>query len=648
MVSYGPLAYGLLTGAITRETTFASEDWRSRPQDDGPFADVDGSLAVVERLRPVAERVGCTLAQLALAWNVHQPGVTAAIAGSRNEAHVRRTPAPATSSWTRDARRDRRDPRLARLARPTGASGSTCRRRRARPSRSPITRTGSSSIIRRSVCRNRRSTSTGVCATTDAVRALRRRGRRARRRSPPGRARRSSGRTASRGPTRSGRRTSPLPPAPPRRSRDPARSARRPSPRRAVGDASSRTGRTEGRRRAPRATSAPSRAESRAALARDGRTVSGVGTARIAGAYPSRVARAQASSGRRYCVWMDTRTRLEELLAQRILVLEGPKGTAIQALELSEEDFRGDLLKDHPRDIRGDNDLLGLTRPDIVESIHRDYLAAGAWILSTNTFNGSPVSQAEYGLEHLVYEMNRAAAETARPRSTEPTTGSSSAPSAPRTARSRSPRRSRIPRSGRSRSTSSRGVRGADPRPRRRRRGRPSDRDDLRHPEREGRDRGRAGRRARSAALALVHGRRPERPEPVGTDRRGVLALDRARRADDRRGQLLARRRADAPLPRGALAHRTHLHRLLPQRRPPERDGTARRGPGDHERLPRRVRARRPRQRPRGLLRDHPGHIRQIAEAIHDLPPRTVPSPTRPSRRSAASSPSSSAPTPGS
>ena len=89
VVSYGPLAYGLLTGAITRETTFASEDWRSRPQDDGPFADVDGSLSVVERLRPVAERIGCTLAQLALAWNHHQPGVTAAIAGSRDEAHVR-------------------------------------------------------------------------------------------------------------------------------------------------------------------------------------------------------------------------------------------------------------------------------------------------------------------------------------------------------------------------------------------------------------------------------------------------------------------------------------------------------------------------------------------------------------------------------
>jgi aryl-alcohol dehydrogenase-like predicted oxidoreductase len=89
VVSYGPLAYGLLTGAVTAQTTFASDDWRSRPQDEGPFADLEGSLAIVERLRAVAERLGCTPAQLALAWNVHQPGVTAAIAGSRNAEHTR-------------------------------------------------------------------------------------------------------------------------------------------------------------------------------------------------------------------------------------------------------------------------------------------------------------------------------------------------------------------------------------------------------------------------------------------------------------------------------------------------------------------------------------------------------------------------------
>jgi aryl-alcohol dehydrogenase-like predicted oxidoreductase len=90
VVSYGPLAYGLLTGAITRDTTFEEGDWRGRAEeDDGPFGDLDGSLATVERLRPVAERLGCTPAQMALAWNVHQPGVTAAIAGSRSADHTR-------------------------------------------------------------------------------------------------------------------------------------------------------------------------------------------------------------------------------------------------------------------------------------------------------------------------------------------------------------------------------------------------------------------------------------------------------------------------------------------------------------------------------------------------------------------------------
>jgi aryl-alcohol dehydrogenase-like predicted oxidoreductase len=89
VVSYGPLAFGLLTGAVTPETTFTSDDWRSRPQTEGPFADLEASLAIVDRLRPIAERVGCTLGQLALAWNVHQPGVTAAIAGTRNPDHAR-------------------------------------------------------------------------------------------------------------------------------------------------------------------------------------------------------------------------------------------------------------------------------------------------------------------------------------------------------------------------------------------------------------------------------------------------------------------------------------------------------------------------------------------------------------------------------
>jgi aryl-alcohol dehydrogenase-like predicted oxidoreductase len=89
VITYGPLAFGLLTGAITADTRFPRGDWRGEKQDDGPFVDLARSLEVVGRIRPVAERIGSTMSQLALAWNVHQPGVTAAIAGSRNPAHVR-------------------------------------------------------------------------------------------------------------------------------------------------------------------------------------------------------------------------------------------------------------------------------------------------------------------------------------------------------------------------------------------------------------------------------------------------------------------------------------------------------------------------------------------------------------------------------
>jgi aryl-alcohol dehydrogenase-like predicted oxidoreductase len=88
VVTYGPLAFGLLTGAISKDTTFGPGDWRGTER-EGLFGNLDGSLAVLDRLRPVADRLGCTLAQLALAWNVSQAGVTSAIAGSRNAVHVR-------------------------------------------------------------------------------------------------------------------------------------------------------------------------------------------------------------------------------------------------------------------------------------------------------------------------------------------------------------------------------------------------------------------------------------------------------------------------------------------------------------------------------------------------------------------------------
>ena len=89
VVSYGPLAYGLLTGAITMDTRFDAEDHRSKDTRMFPPDPRRRSLAVVDGMRPIAERLGVTTAQLALAWNVHQPGVTAAIAGSRDPNHVR-------------------------------------------------------------------------------------------------------------------------------------------------------------------------------------------------------------------------------------------------------------------------------------------------------------------------------------------------------------------------------------------------------------------------------------------------------------------------------------------------------------------------------------------------------------------------------
>jgi 5-methyltetrahydrofolate--homocysteine methyltransferase len=108
------------------------------------------------------------------------------------------------------------------------------------------------------------------------------------------------------------------------------------------------------------------------------------------------------------------RARLEALLGQRILVLDGAYGTAIQARGLTEDDYRGERFRDHPRDVTGDPDLLNLTRPDVVEDIHRGYLDAGADIVTTNTFTATAIAQADYGLEAVVRDLNRAGAEIAR------------------------------------------------------------------------------------------------------------------------------------------------------------------------------------------------------------------------------------------
>lgn len=105
---------------------------------------------------------------------------------------------------------------------------------------------------------------------------------------------------------------------------------------------------------------------------------------------------------------------LQNLLKERILVLDGAMGTMVQRYALNEEDFRGQRFASHPVMLKGNNDILVLTRPDVIQEIHTKYLKAGADIIETSTFNANRISQAEYGCEELCYEINRKAAEMAR------------------------------------------------------------------------------------------------------------------------------------------------------------------------------------------------------------------------------------------
>lgn len=105
---------------------------------------------------------------------------------------------------------------------------------------------------------------------------------------------------------------------------------------------------------------------------------------------------------------------IRDLLKEKILVLDGAMGTMIQRYKLQEEDFRGDRFKDHSHSLKGNNDLIGLTRPDVLEAIHRAYFEAGADIIETNTFSGTTIAQADYGLEDAVYDINFSSAKIAR------------------------------------------------------------------------------------------------------------------------------------------------------------------------------------------------------------------------------------------
>ncbi|MFP4334443.1 MAG: homocysteine S-methyltransferase family protein, partial [Wenzhouxiangella sp.] len=100
--------------------------------------------------------------------------------------------------------------------------------------------------------------------------------------------------------------------------------------------------------------------------------------------------------------------QLNAALAQRILLLDGAMGTMIQNAGLSEADYRGERFAAHSDDLKGNNDLLVLTRPDLISDIHRRFLDVGCDLIETNTFNANRISQADYALEHLAQDINRA------------------------------------------------------------------------------------------------------------------------------------------------------------------------------------------------------------------------------------------------
>ena len=111
---------------------------------------------------------------------------------------------------------------------------------------------------------------------------------------------------------------------------------------------------------------------------------------------------------------MTSKYDIQQEIKKRVLVLDGAMGTMIQLHKLGEADFRGDRFTEWTRSLKGNNDLLSIVRPDIIREIHEAFLEAGADILETNTFNANRISQSDYGMEELVYELNVASVRVAR------------------------------------------------------------------------------------------------------------------------------------------------------------------------------------------------------------------------------------------
>jgi 5-methyltetrahydrofolate--homocysteine methyltransferase len=234
--------------------------------------------------------------------------------------------------------------------------------------------------------------------------------------------------------------------------------------------------------------------------------------------------------------------RLTAALASRILVLDGAMGTMVQRLQLTEADFRGERFADHPHDLRGNNDVLVLTRPASIATIHAEYLEAGADIIETNTFSSNAISQADYGLEAVSRELNVAAARLAREAADEWTART---PDRPRfVAGSMGPTTKVLSispdvnnpalRCGHLRGDA-RCLPRAGARPDRRRRRRAPARDHCRHAERQGRPgryrRGLCHARRAGAGDDLGDHHGPQRPHAVGPDARRLLRLGRTRAA---------------------------------------------------------------------------------------------------------------------
>ncbi len=276
----------------------------------------------------------------------------------------------------------------------------------------------------------------------------------------------------------------------------------------------------------------------------------------------------------------DATDALTAILSERIMVLDGAMGTAIQRDRPDEAGYRGERFADHPSDLIGNNDLLTITQPQIIRTIHEEYLRAGADVIETNTFNANAVSLADYGLEELSYELNYESARLARAGRRR---GRDRRPPAVgrRRARPDHPhrldlaRRQRPGRAQRLLRPARRRLPRRRPRPGRRRLRPADDRDDLRHPQREGGDlRGRDALRGAGAPLAgdhLRHHHRRLRTYALRPGHRGLLGLDPPRPPAGRRPQLRPRCPRHAPLRRRALAPRGLVRERLPQRRAAQR-----------------------------------------------------------------------------